>query len=402
MTAILPPDQPNTFSFTLEKELGLARAGTIRTPHGDIQTPMFMPVGTVATVKSLDQQDLERLGAQIILGNTYHLFLRPGAELIAEMGGLHKFMNWARPILTDSGGFQILSLTLIPNQAPMVKITEDGALFRSHLDGAERWMRPEDSMRVQHLLGSDIMMSFDHVVPDASGPALVREAMERTSRWAARCVGAWEKAGRQSAQGKYQALFGIVQGATHPDLRQASLAALSQLPFDGYAVGGETIGYNMEQTVEIFQNLSAELPSNKPRYAMGVGRDPQNLIDVFSVGVDVCDCVGPTRLARNGALYHGQLTEPTPADRQKGKIASFASPYSNGRLSIQRQEFARDERVIDPSCDCATCVAGYSRAYLRHLWKAEELTYYRLASIHNVRFMVRLAEQLRARILVDK
>jgi queuine tRNA-ribosyltransferase len=398
MTAILPPDLPNAFSFSLEKETGLARAGRIRTPHGDIETPMFMPVGTVATVKSLDQQDLEKLGAQIILGNTYHLFLRPGAELIAEMGGLHRFMNWARPILTDSGGFQILSLTLIPDQAPMVKITEDGALFRSHLDGGERWMRPEDSIRVQQLLGSDIMMAFDHVVPDASGPELVKEAMERTSRWAKRCVDAWEKANRQSAHGKYQALFGIVQGATHPDLRAESLRALAQLPFDGFAVGGETIGYNMEQTVEIFQNLNAELPREKPRYAMGVGRDPQNLIDVFSVGVDVCDCVGPTRLARNGALYHGRLTEPTPEDRQKGKIASFETPYSNGRLSIQRQEFARDERVIDPDCDCATCVAGYSRAYLRHLWKAEELTYYRLASLHNVRFMVRLAEQLRTMI----
>jgi queuine tRNA-ribosyltransferase len=378
--------QANTFSFTLEKTVGKSRAGYFETPHGKVQTPIFMPVGTVATVKALDSRDLVEADAEIILANTYHLYLRPGAERLAASNGLHHFMNWQRPVLTDSGGFQVFSL------GDNVKISESGVAFKSHMDGSSHFFHPEDAIEMQRQIGADIIMAFDECTPDKATPAYAREALNRTHRWAKQCVEYWESKNRQSAYGSYQALFGIVQGALIPELRQESANFMASLPFDGIAVGGETVGYNMPGTAEVMSWIESLLPEDKPRYAMGLGRDPQNIVDAVQMGFDMFDCVAPTRLARNGTLYFGELAGKTPN-------LTFETPYSNGRLQIGRREFATDQQVIQPGCDCSTCQAGYSRAYLHHLLKMGELSYYRLASIHNVRFMVRLSQQVRQRIL---
>ncbi len=384
------------FRFAVEKQAGLARAGRFVTPHGTVQTPVFMPVGTLATIKALDTADIFSTHAQIILGNTYHLYLRPGEHVLNELGGVHSFMQWDKPLLTDSGGFQVFSLgsaRAAKGESHIAHVTDEGVRFRSHLDGSAHFFTPERSIEMQRTIGADIVMAFDEALSDAAPEEYAVQSLERTSRWAERCVSYWEHHNRMSIQGSYQALFGIVQGGLFPHLRQKAAEHITSLPFDGIAVGGETIGYNMPATVAIMEQLAEVLPMGKPRYAMGLGRDPQDLIDAFWAGVDMCDCVGPTRLARNGALYVGEL------QYGHGEKPQFVSPFPKARLNIGKAEWATDTRVIDDHCDCYTCTAGYTRAYLHHLYGAGELTYYRLASIHNVRVMVRLSEEIRKLIL---
>ena len=380
-----------SFSFTLAGERGKARAGTIQTPHGEVQTPMFMPVGTQASVKALVASDLETLGAEIILANTYHLWLRPGMEVLQQAGGIHNFSRWNKPMLTDSGGFQVWSLGQ-GEQGSLVKIDDNGVSFRSHLDGSARYLSPELAIEIQSQIGADIIMCFDEAMPDAMDVASARTSLKRTHDWASRCVAQWEHQHRQSVYGQYQALFGIVQGALHRDLRQESARYMAGLPVDGLAVGGETIGYNMPGTVEVMSWIEAILPKNKPRYAMGLGRDPQDIISATLAGFDMFDCVGPTRLARNGAVYEGRVVV-------ENGIPTFSSTYAKGRLSIERSEFAQDNQVLSPGCGCATCSAGYTRSYLHHLYKAKELSYYRLASVHNLWTMIMIAKNLRSWIL---
>lgn len=383
------------FSFTLEKTKGTARAGRFSTPHGVVQTPIFMPVGTQATVKALDARDIGETQAEIILANTYHLYLRPGHELISQQGGVQQFMQWQRPILTDSGGFQVFSLgQQAKDDTEIIKaeIQEGGVRFCSHLDGSYHFFSPEKSIEIQRHLGADIIMAFDECTPDQADLSYAREALARTHRWAQQCYDYWEQHQRQSVLGHYQALFGIVQGALHRPLREESAQVIAQLGFDGIAVGGETIGYNMAGTAEVMSWIEPLLPQDKPRYAMGLGRDPQDLIEAVLMGFDMFDCVGPTRLARNGALYYGHL-------ETSGEKWEFASPFNKARLSIGSGQFKTDQTVIQEDCDCYTCHSGYTRAYLHHLYRSKELSYYRLASIHNVRTMVRLSQQLRSAIM---
>lgn len=391
-----------------------ARAGIMHTDHGDIPTPCFMPVGTQATVKTLDQDDLKKLDAPIILGNTYHLHLRPGEDLIHELGGLHKFMNWDRPILTDSGGFQVFSLGLqkeIKNNgkknndnAALVAIDEDGVTFKSHIDGSTHRFTPEIAVQIQHKIGADIIMAFDECTPDAAPYEYTKEAMERTHRWAERCLAEHEKLGRVILNGAKrseesleardkgsfanaqddkpyrQFLFGIIQGANHRELREESGRFISSLNFDGVAIGGESIGYNMEATKEIMDWLAPILPQDKPRYTMGVGLAPQDLLKVVSYGADMFDCVAPTRLARHGMLF---------VDDEAG------------RININNAKFSNDTNPIDKNCTCEVC-AKYSRAYIHHLFNAQEMTAMRLASIHNLHFMLNLMREAREAILEDR
>ncbi len=384
------------FSFTLEQTKGRARAGTFTTEHGSVATPIFMPVGTQATVKSLDAVDVAATEAQIILANTYHLYLRPGTELLHQAGGIHNFMKWQKPILTDSGGFQVFSLGLQAKhragQQKLAKITDQGVTFTSHLDGSKHTFTPESAIEIQRQIVADIIMTFDECTPDGASESYALRALDRTHRWAAQCKQAWEKAGRRSAYGQYQALFGIVQGARIEELRKASAKAIVDLGFDGVAVGGESIGYQMTATTQIMDWIEPLLPADIPRYAMGLGRDPQDLIDAVLAGFDMFDCVGPSRLARNGSLYVGEFDV-------SGGTPVFRSEYRNARLSITNSRFASDQSVIDQSCDCYTCQQGYTRAYLHHLAKTKELLYYRLATMHNVRVMIRLSESLRSWVL---
>jgi queuine tRNA-ribosyltransferase len=385
---------PPTFSFTLEKNKAKARAGSFTTPHGTVQTPIFMPVGTVGSVKSLDAQDVEQLGAQIILGNTYHLYLRPGTDRLTQLGGLHQFMKWDKPILTDSGGFQVFSLSKTS------KITETGVEFKSHLDGSKHFFTPEKSMQIQREIGADIIMAFDECTPDAATEQYARAALDRTHSWAKQCKVDWDKSNRLSHYGDYQALFGIVQGGLHRSLREESTQFMVDQGFDGYAVGGETIGYNRAGTSEVMDWIEPMLPKDAPRYAMGAGLYPEDVVQAVLLGFDMFDCVGPTRLARNGALFNGRL-EVGQKNISAANIAppKFISEFPKGRISIGRREFATDKQVLQSDCDCHTCVQGYTRAYLHHLYRTKELSFYRLASIHNLRVMVRLTEQLRSWIL---
>jgi queuine tRNA-ribosyltransferase len=361
--------------------------GKMITDHGEVNTPVFMPVGTAASVKALDSADIADTKAEIILANTYHLYLRPGEQVVNEMGGVQKFMNWHKPMLTDSGGFQVFSLGLGAHNKPLSKIDEDGVVFKSHLDGEMHKLTPEKSMDIQRDLGADIIMAFDECTPDQSEHQYAKEAMERTHRWAERCIKQWNVNGKKSTQGTYQALFGIIQGSVFRDLREEAAKYISSLPFDGVAIGGETVGYNMEKTIELMDWIRDLLPKNKPIYTMGLGRDPDNVVEIIKAGVDMFDCVAPTRMARNGSLYHGEI-----------RGDQFESEYPKGRLNIDNSRFTKDSHVIMDGCDCYTCRNGYTRGYLRHLYKAEELSYYRLASIHNARFMVRLVEQMRDKL----
>jgi queuine tRNA-ribosyltransferase len=340
-----------------------ARRGEVRTAHGIIQTPVFMPVGTQATVKGITPENLKELGAQIILGNTYHLFIRPGHELIRTLGGLHKFMNWDGPILTDSGGFQIFSLR------KLAKITEEGAAFKSHLDGSDLFLSPESVVAVQEALGSDIMMCLDTCIPHPATREETVKGTELTGRWARRC--------RQAHKNRQQLLFGIVQGGMYEDLRAGAIDELLEIGFDGYALGGLSVGESPEMMMDITEHTAALMPQDFPIYLMGVGK-PENLIEAVWRGVDMFDCVMPTRNARNGMLF-----------------------TSTGRLVIKNARFREDPRPIDEACDCYVC-KNYSRAYLRHLYMAREILSSHLNTIHNLHYYVNLMAGMRKAIEEDR
>lgn len=342
-----------------------ARRGVVHTPHGDIQTPVFMPVGTQATVKSMTPEELkEEVKAEIILSNTYHLYLRPGHELVKEAGGLHKFMNWDRPILTDCGGFQVFSLS------DLRTISEDGVEFKSHLDGSKHFFSPEKVMEIEEALGADIIMSFDECVEPNATYEYTKQSMERTTRWAERCKKAHTTTDKQG-------LFGIIQGGFFEDLRKISAKDLINLDFPGYAIGGISVGESKEDFLRILRYTAPLMPENKPRYLMGVGT-PDYLIEAAISGIDMCDCVLPTRIARNGTA----LT-------------------SHGKVVIRNATYERDWNRLDDECDCYTC-KNYTRAYIRHLIKTNEILGVRLLSIHNLRFLVRLMEQVRQAIEEDR
>jgi len=366
-----------------DKKTG-ARAGILHTAHGDVPTPCFMPVGTQASVKALDSKDVEALNAPIILANTYHLHLRPGEDTIARLGGLHKFMNWNRPILTDSGGFQVFSLAVEDTEhGKLCNVDDDGVTFRSHLDGSEHRFTPEIAMDIQHKLGADIMMAFDECTPDTVDHARAKEAMERTHKWAERSLAAHDALRQDSlrhgsGQKNQQHLFGIIQGAAFQNLRERSARFITSLPFDGIAIGGESIGFNMEETRKTLDYLAPLLPSNKPRYTMGVGYQPQDFYDVVTRGADMFDCVSPTRMARNGTLF-----------------------TSEGQMRITNAEYTEDTRPVDAACACHTC-KNYSRAYLHHLFKARELSAYRLATIHNLHHFLMYMRGMRVAIMEDQ
>ena len=340
-----------------------ARRGRLHTPHGVIETPVFMPVGTQATVKALTPRELKEMDAKIILSNTYHLHLRPGEKLIEKAGGLHAFMHWDRPILTDSGGFQVFSL------AGLRKITEEGAAFRSHLDGSLQFISPEISMDIQQALGSDIAMAFDICSAYPCEPKDAREAMERTHRWAKRCQNYHSR--------KDQALFGIVQGAFDRDLRIESARTLADMDMVGYGIGGLSVGEPKPVMYEMLDAFMPYMPANKPRYLMGVGT-PDCLVEGVLRGVDMFDCVLATRIARNGTV----LTK-------------------NGRMVIRNAQYAEDFTPIDPDCGCYACT-DFTRAYIRHLLKVGEITGARLASIHNLYYLIHLMEQIRDAIAHDR
>jgi queuine tRNA-ribosyltransferase len=336
-----------------------ARLGTIKTSHGDIRTPVFMPVGTQGTVKSLMPETVRELGAEIILGNTYHLYLRPGHELIRRAGGLHKFMNWGHPILTDSGGFQVFSLALLR------KIKEEGVVFQSHIDGSKHFLTPESAIAIQEALGSDIMMCLDECTPY---PATFREAensLELTMRWAKRC--------KETSRDTQQALFGIVQGGVYPELRSRSLESLVEIGFDGYALGGLSVGEPKEDMISIVETAASLMPDEKPRYLMGVGT-PEDIVTSVYHGIDMFDCVIPTRCARNGLLF-----------------------TNHEKVVIKHARYREDTTPLDISCDCYTC-RNYSRAYLRHLYVAGEILAMVLNTIHNIRYYMRLMERIREAI----
>jgi queuine tRNA-ribosyltransferase len=352
----------DSFSFELVAQSGSARAGILHTPHGDILTPVFAPVGTQATVKSVTPVQLEALGASLILANTYHLYLRPGDELIAEMGGLHRFMNWPKPILTDSGGFQVFSL------ADSREIDDDGVTFRSHIDGSTHRLTPEKSIAIQENLGADIIMAFDECAPPYDRDYNKR-AMARTHTWAQRCV--------QAKTRPDQALFGIIQGGIFPDLRRESAEFIASLDFPGNAIGGLSVGETKQEMNHILEVLDPILPREKPRYLMGVGT-PADLINSVRRGVDIFDCVLPTRLARHKAAM-----------------------TRSGRMNISNATYSKDPRPIDEDCACYTC-QNFSRAYLRHLVVAKEILGATLLSIHNLHTLTQLALEIRQAILQGK
>lgn len=354
------------FRFEIIKESNEcnARLGKLYTPHGVIDTPIFMPVGTKATVKTMTPEELKDLGAQIILSNTYHLFLRPGHKLIEEAGGLHKFMNWDGPILTDSGGFQVFSL------GKLRKIREEGVEFRSHIDGSKQFISPEKSIEIQNSLGSDIMMAFDECIPYPANWDYTKKSLERTTRWAKRCKDYhkdWNK----------QIIFGIIQGGMYKDLREQSAKEITDLDFPGYAIGGLSVGEPKELMYDILDSTVPLLPKDKPRYFMG-GGSPDYLFEFAIRGIDMADCVLPTRIARNGSV----LT-------------------SHGNLTIKNAQYSRDFGKLDPECDCYTCT-NYSRAYIRHLFNVNEILAARLATIHNLYFLLKLMENIRNAIKEDR
>lgn len=386
----------NGLNFKVKSQKGNARAGQFETEHGTVETPIFMPVGTLATVKALDSEDIKKTNPEIILANTYHLYLRPGLEVLENTGGVHDFMNFSGPILTDSGGFQVFSLgqqASAKGKSSNVKISDKGVKFKSHLDGSSHFFSPEKAIEIQRVIGADIIMAFDECTPDKADKKYTREALDRTHAWAKQCKKYWEKKNRKNIYGRYQSLFGIAQGAMHKELRRESVKKIIDLDFDGIAFGGETVGYNMDGSTQILDWTRDLLPENKPRYAMGLGRDPQNIVDAILAGYDMFDCVAPTRLARNGAIYHGELNT-------NGKEPVFQSNFKKGRLQIGNSIFKNDLEPISKTCQCHTCQSGYSRSYLRHLFKTDELTYYRLSSIHNIHFMVNLSKEIRDWIMI--
>lgn len=337
-----------------------ARAGILHTPHGSFPTPMFMPVGTQATVKTLSPEELKEMGAGVILANTYHLFLRPGSELVKKAGGLHKFMNWNRGILTDSGGFQVFSL------GQMRKISEEGVVFRSHIDGAKKELTPESATLVQQNLGADIIMAFDECIPYPAEHDYAKLSTQRTTRWAQRC--------KDTKTSENQSLFGIVQGGMYKDLREMSAKSLVDMDFPGYGIGGLSVGEPKELMYEMLEATTCHLPTDKPRYLMGVGT-PDCLVEGVNLGVDMFDCVFPTRVARNGTAM-----------------------TKTGRLVVRNAQYAEDFTAIEEGCGCYTC-RNYSRAYIRHLLKAEEIFALRLISIHNLYFLLQFMREMREAII---
>lgn len=341
-----------------------ARLGKVHTPHGSFDTPMFMPVGTLATVKTMSPEELKEIEAKIILSNTYHLWLRPGEDIIKEAGGLHQFMNWDRPILTDSGGFQVFSLSKIRD------IHEEGVHFRNHISGEKLFLSPEKAMHIQNDLGSDIMMALDECPPYPASRDYMQSSVERTSRWAERCLEAHQN---PSTQG----LFGIIQGGEYKEMRRQSVQDLASLDLPGYAIGGLSVGEPKDIMNSMLEYTTPLMPSNKPRYLMGVG-SPDSLIDGAIRGIDMFDCVLPTRIARNGTCM-----------------------TSNGRLVVRNAKYARDFTPIDENCDCHVC-KNYTRAYIRHLIKCKETFGFRLTTYHNLHFLLKLMEQVRAAISEDR
>jgi queuine tRNA-ribosyltransferase len=360
------------FNFEVETTAGAARAGVFTTPHGAVESPAFMPVGTLATVKAIDPNELRTMRAQMILSNAYHLHLRPGDELIRSLGGLHRFMGWDGPILTDSGGFQVFSL------ASLRSVSEEGVEFKSHLDGSRRHFSPELVMRIERNLGADVMMQFDHVIPGQSDEATARDASERSIRWLERCRAEFERLGRDGdAEGKpygAQALFPVVQGGIHPALRrEAALRAAGVGDWIGFGIGGLSVGEAKPDMYAMIETMDDSLPRDRPRYLMGVGF-PEDLIEGVRRGVDLFDCVAPTRMGRNGTAF-----------------------TSNGRVNVKRAEFRADPRPLDERCACPLC-SRFSRAYLRHLVTSDEIMGLRLLSLHNVHFLVTLMHDAREQI----
>ncbi|MBC8531069.1 tRNA guanosine(34) transglycosylase Tgt [Gehongia tenuis] len=351
------------YELLYQSKESAARLGRFHTPHGVIETPMFMPVGTQATVKTLTPDDLLALDAQIILANTYHLYMRPGHELVREGGGLHKFMNWPRPILTDSGGFQVFSL------ARLRDITDDGVSFRSHISGSKHFISPEKAIDIENALGADIIMAFDVCSPYPCEREQVESAMRRTHAWAKRCKAHHKR--------EDQALFGIVQGGLYPDLRVESAKTIADLDFPGVGIGGLSVGEPKELMYESIETIMPYLPTDRPRYLMGVG-SPDALIEGVFRGIDLFDCVLPTRIARNGTLM-----------------------TSHGRMVIKNQRYERDFTPVDEECDCYLC-KNFTRAYLRHLFKAEEILGARLASYHNLHFLLNLMRQVREAVREER
>ncbi|HDM78545.1 MAG TPA: tRNA guanosine(34) transglycosylase Tgt [Deltaproteobacteria bacterium] len=336
-----------------------ARVGKLVTAHGEITTPAFMPVGTLGSVKSLTPEEVVELGGEIVLANAYHLYLRPGDELVKDFGGLHRFMNWSGPILTDSGGFQVMSL------ASKRKITEEGVLFQSHIDGSRHFFSPESTIKIQENIGADIIMCLDECTPYPATKEYVEESTWRTVRWARRC--------KESKTRDDQLLFGIVQGGVFVDLRKACAGALQEIDFPGYAVGSLSVGEPKEETFRVIAEIVPGLPEEKPRYLMGMGT-PQDLVEAIAHGVDLFDCVLPTRNARNGMLY-----------------------TSSGNIQIKNQRYTKDENPVDPGCSCYVC-RNYTRAYLRHLYVNRELLSYRLNTMHNLYFYFSVIKKARAAI----
>lgn len=340
-----------------------ARYGILHTPHGDVETPMFMPVGTLATVKGIAPEMLKEMGSQVILSNTYHLWLRPGEDIVAKAGGLHKFMNYDGPMLTDSGGFQVFSL------GKTRKIKEEGVYFKSIIDGKSLFLSPEKAIDIQNKLGADMIMSLDECAPYPATYDYMKQSVERTIRWA--------KRGKEAHHNEKQALFGIVQGGEYPDLREKCAKALVEMDFPGYSIGGTSVGEPKDVMYKMVEDAVQWLPEDKPRYLMGVG-NPIDLIEAAIRGIDMYDCVLPTRVARHGALM-----------------------THHGRMNINNEKFKEDFTPIDPECDCYTC-RNYTRAYLRHLHKSDELFGKTLLSIHNVRFLLQLSEDIRKAIQEDR
>jgi queuine tRNA-ribosyltransferase len=360
-----------SFDFTLETTIGAARAARFATPHGVVESPAFMAVGTLATVKALDPDDLRAMHAQMILANAYHLHLRPGDELVRELGGLHEFMQWDGPILTDSGGFQVFSL------AGLRTVAEEGVEFQSHIDGSKRHFTPESVMRIERNLGADVIMQFDHVIPGQSEADVARDASERSLRWLARCRTEFERLVREDPipGRREQALFPIVQGGIHAGLRREAATAIRDMAdWAGYGIGGLSVGEAKPDMYRILEELHSVIPHDRPRYLMGVGF-PEDLVEGVRRGVDLFDCVAPTRMGRNGAAF-----------------------TRDGRLNIKRAEFRADRRPIDEGCDCACCTR-FSRAYVRHLFLADEMLGLRLLSLHNVHFLVSLMREARSALL---
>lgn len=341
-----------------------ARRGRVKTPHGTIQTPVFMPVGTAATVKAMKPEEVKEMGAEIILSNTYHLYLRPGHEVVKEAGGLHKFMNWDRPILTDSGGFQVFSL------GAMRKIREEGVEFRSHIDGSKHMLSPEKSMEIQNALGSDIIMAFDECTPYPADRDYVKNSLERTTRWLKRCKEYHRNTEKQS-------LFGIMQGGMYKDLRKQSAEEITELDLPGYAIGGLSVGEPKEVMYEVMDECVDYLPKDKPRYLMGVG-SPDCLFEGVERGIDMFDCVLPTRIARHGLAM-----------------------TSAGRVNIKNAKYERDFTPLDAECDCYTC-RNYSKAYLRHLFKCDEILSSMLMTTHNLHFLIKTMDKIRKSIEEDR